>query len=225
MFTFDGTCKRTFITDGKLILLPGTFSEFHIYLTEITEGYTHAHARPVGLNGATYGSKLEITLGDTSETSYTPKDKGMKAKYAHAKIYNLYPHYWENDSRLIKFNKQKRRLSSAPEKRKRLKMKQCIFAECMTLQLLICTACQPTPEEEIGKNQGDKVLEQAVNATAASTYAPEEAYAAPERSEPNFLNREKSETMYAADWRQEHLEIFVSETGVHFFHGHIKRTW
>lgn len=88
MFTFDGTCKRTFITDGKLILLPGTFSEFHVYLTEITEGYTHAHARPVGPNGATYGSKLEITLGDTSGTSYTPKDEGMKAKYAHAKIYN-----------------------------------------------------------------------------------------------------------------------------------------
>lgn len=88
MFTFDGTCKRTFITDGKLILLPGTFSEFHVYLTGITEGYTHAHARPVGPNGATYGSKLEITLGDTSETSYTPKDEGMQAKYAHAKIYN-----------------------------------------------------------------------------------------------------------------------------------------
>lgn len=87
----------------------------------------------------------------------------------------------------------------------------------MTLMLLICTACQPTPEEKIGKNRGDKVLEQAANATAAPTYAPEEAYAAPERWEPNFLNREKSETMYAADWRQEHLEIFVSETGVHFF--------
>lgn len=88
MFTFDGTCKRTFITDGKLILLPGTFSEFHVYLTGITEGYTHAHARPVGPNGETYGSKLEIKLGDTFGTSYTPNDEGMKAKNAHAKIYN-----------------------------------------------------------------------------------------------------------------------------------------
>lgn len=56
----------------------------------------------------------------------------------------------------------------------------------MTLLLLICTACQPTPEEEIVKNRGDKVLEQAVNATAAPTYASEEAYAAPERWEETF---------------------------------------
>lgn len=65
-------------------------------------------------------------------------------------------------------------------------MKQRIFAGCMTLLLLICTACQPTPEEEIVKNRGDKVLEQAVNATAAPTYAPEEAYEVPERWEETF---------------------------------------
>lgn len=92
-FTFDGTCKRTFITDGRLILIPNTVSGFKVYLTDISEGYTYAYARPVSSSGATYGSKAKFTsAGGLCE----PNEDGLKAGYVHAKIYN--PLYEEETS-------------------------------------------------------------------------------------------------------------------------------
>lgn len=51
----------------------------------------------------------------------------------------------------------------------------------LSLLLAICTACQPTPEEEIVQNRKDGSLEQAIVATAAPTFAPEEKYEVPEK--------------------------------------------
>lgn len=51
----------------------------------------------------------------------------------------------------------------------------------LSLLLVTLTACQPTPEEEIVQNRKDGSLEQAIVATAAPTFAPEEKYEVPDR--------------------------------------------
>lgn len=62
-------------------------------------------------------------------------------------------------------------------------MKRFTSIALMAILLLSCIACQPTPEEEIVYNRGDGKLEQAIVATAAPTFAPEEAYEAPPKWE------------------------------------------
>lgn len=87
-FTFDGTCKKTFRTTGKLILIPNTVSRFRVYLTDITAGYDYAKARPVGPNGEAYSTLETIVLGNSVGTPYILNDQGKEASHVHAQIYN-----------------------------------------------------------------------------------------------------------------------------------------
>lgn len=88
-FTFDGTCKRAFTTGRNLVKpLEGNWTAFHIYLTDITEGYDHAYARPVDSNGNLCGTQFAITLNDADGTEYTPNERGATAQNVHAKIVN-----------------------------------------------------------------------------------------------------------------------------------------
>lgn len=96
-FTFDGTCKRAFTTGGNLVKSPvDKWTAFHIYLTDITEGYDYAYARPVDSDGNLCGTQFSITLNDADGTEYIPNATGATAQNVHAKIVN--PLYEEGTS-------------------------------------------------------------------------------------------------------------------------------
>lgn len=60
-------------------------------------------------------------------------------------------------------------------------MKKPLNAVFLCIGTLLLTACQPTPEKEVVQNRKDGTLEQAIVATAAPTYAPDEKYEAPDK--------------------------------------------
>lgn len=83
-------------------------------------------------------------------------------------------------------------------------MKRTVNLFLVLMLLVTCTACQPTPEEEIVYNRGDGKLEQAIVATAAPTYAPKEAYEAPEKWEETLEIRGRTVNINA--------EVIVADT-------------
>lgn len=88
-FTFDGNCKKNFLTSGSIKKDSGTWAAYHIYLTSMSPcKYNYAFARPETSDGKTCGTKFEITLEDEDGTEYIPNDRGKSASEVHAKIYN-----------------------------------------------------------------------------------------------------------------------------------------
>lgn len=60
-------------------------------------------------------------------------------------------------------------------------MKKLLRTMSFCIGTVFLVACQPTPEKEVVQNRKDGTLEQAIVATAAPTYAPEERYEVPEK--------------------------------------------
>lgn len=60
-------------------------------------------------------------------------------------------------------------------------MKRTFLTVLFLMESILMIACQPTPEEEVVQNRKEGSLEQAIIATAAPTFSPEEKYGAPEK--------------------------------------------